>query len=93
MTVTGWSLSLATNTGIQILDQLGRVNAILPMPPGGQPSNLCFGGSGFDVLYVSAVGKVWRRAVEDTGCNPFEVPVRTRKGCGGKCLDQYLGVE
>jgi gluconolactonase len=67
---------VATNMGIQILDQLGRVNAILPMPPGGQPSNLCFGGPGFDVLYVSAVGKVWRRQLKTQGCNPFEVPVR-----------------
>jgi sugar lactone lactonase YvrE len=68
---------VATNMGIQVLDQLGRVNAILPMPPGGQqPSNLCFGGKGFDVLYVSAVGKVWRRKLKVRGCNPFEAPVR-----------------
>jgi sugar lactone lactonase YvrE/enterochelin esterase-like enzyme len=68
---------VATNMGIQVLDQLGRVNAILPMPPGGQqPSNLCFGGPGFDVLYVSAVGKVWRRTLKVRGCNPFEAPVR-----------------
>jgi gluconolactonase len=68
---------VATNMGIQILDQLGRVNAILPMPTGGQqPSNLCFGGPGFDVLYVSAVGKVWKRRLKAQGCNPFETPVR-----------------
>ena len=68
---------VATNMGVQVLDQLGRVNAILPMPPGGQqPSNLCFGGKGFDVLYVSAVGKVWRRKLNVRGCNPFEAPVR-----------------
>jgi sugar lactone lactonase YvrE len=67
---------VATNMGIQVLDQLGRVNAILPMPPGGQPSNLCLGGKSFDVLYVSAVGKVWRRRLKTRGCNPFEAPVR-----------------
>ena len=68
---------VATNMGIQVLDQLGRVNAILPMPYGGQqPSNLCFGGPGFDVLYVSAVGKVWRRKMKVRGCNAFEAPVR-----------------
>ena len=33
---------VATNLGIQILDQLGRVNAIIPMPTGGA-ANLCFG--------------------------------------------------
>jgi gluconolactonase len=62
--------------GIQILDQLGRVNAVLPTPGGGQPSNLCFGGPGFDVLYVTCVGKVWRRKLKAQGCNPFEMPVR-----------------
>jgi gluconolactonase len=67
---------VATNMGIQVLDQLGRVNAILPTPPGGQPSNLCLGGKSFDVLYVSAVGKVWRRRLKTRGCNPFEAPVR-----------------
>jgi gluconolactonase len=68
---------VATNMGIQVLDQLGRVNAILPMPPGGQqPSNLCFGGKDFDVLYVTAVGKVWRRRLKVQGCNPFDAPVR-----------------
>jgi len=68
---------VTTNMGIQILDQLGRVNAILPLPQGAQqPSNLCFGGKDFDVLFVSAVGKVWRRRLKTQGCNPFEVPVR-----------------
>jgi len=67
---------VATNMGIQILDQLGRVNAVLPTPGGGQPSNLCFGGPGFDVLYVTCVGKVWRRKLKAQGCNPFEMPVR-----------------
>lgn len=68
---------VATNMGIQVLDQLGRVNAILPMPRGGQqPSNLCFGGKDFDVLYVSAVGKVWKRRLKVQGCNPFDAPVR-----------------
>jgi sugar lactone lactonase YvrE len=63
--------------GIQVLDQLGRVNAILPLPRGAQqPSNLCFGGKGFDVLYVSAVGKVWKRRLKVQGCNPFDAPVR-----------------
>ena len=70
------SVYVATNSGIQILDQLGRVNAIVPLPPGGQPSNLCLGGPGFDVLYVSAVGKVWRRRLKAQGCNPFEAPLR-----------------
>jgi gluconolactonase len=66
---------VTTNMGIQVLDQLGRVNAIIPVPTG-QPSNLCFGGKDFDVLYVSSRDKVWRRRLKARGCNPFEAPVR-----------------
>ena len=62
---------VATNMGIQVLDPLGRVNAILPVPSG-QPSNCCFGGADFDVLYVSSGGKVYRRKLKTRGCNPFE---------------------
>jgi len=66
-------LYVATSLGIQILDPLGRVNAILPMPKG-QPSNCCFGGADFSVLYVSCGGKVWRRKLNVRGCNSFEAP-------------------
>jgi gluconolactonase len=67
---------VATNMGIQVLDQLGRVNLILPMPGNGQPSNCCFGGKDFDVLYVSCGDKVWRRKLKTRGCNSFRTPVR-----------------
>jgi gluconolactonase len=66
-------LYVATSLGIQILDPIGRVNAILPMPSG-HPSNCCFGGPGFDVLYVSCGNKVYRRQLKTRGCNPFEPP-------------------
>lgn len=59
--------------GIQILDQTGRVNAILPVPSG-QPSNCCFGGPGFNTLYVSCGDKVYRRKLKVHGDNPFETP-------------------
>lgn len=57
--------------GIQILDQAGRVNAILPVPSG-QASNVCFGGKGFDVLYVTCGDKVYRRKLRTRGANSFE---------------------
>jgi gluconolactonase len=66
---------VTTNMGIQVLDQLGRVNAIIPVPSG-QPSNCCFGGPDFNVLYVTCVDKVYRRRLKATGCNPFETPVK-----------------
>jgi gluconolactonase len=68
-------LYVASSLGIQVLDPLGRVNAILPMPSG-HPSNCCFGGTDFSVLYVSDGGKVWRRKLKVRGCNPFEAPNR-----------------
>jgi gluconolactonase len=66
-------LYVTTRLGIQVLDQLGRVNAIIPVPSG-QGSNCCFGGPGFDVLYVTCVDKVYRRKLKVRGCNPFEAP-------------------
>jgi sugar lactone lactonase YvrE len=66
-------LYVATRLGIQVLDPLGRVNAILPVPSG-QASNCCFGGRDFDVLYASCGGRVYRRRLRVRGCNPFEAP-------------------
>jgi gluconolactonase len=66
-------LYVATRLGIQVLDPIGRVNAILPLPMG-QPSNCCFGGPAFDVLYVTCGKKVYRRQLRVRGCNPFEPP-------------------
>ncbi len=64
-------------SGIQVMDQLGRVNAIIPVPPSkGQASNLCFGGPDFDILYVSCHDKVFRRKVKVKGANNFEKPVK-----------------
>jgi len=69
---------VATRLGIQVMDQLGRVNAILPVPSG-QSSNLCFGGTGFDVLYVSCGSKVYRRRLHVRGVNPFDAPVKAAR--------------
>jgi sugar lactone lactonase YvrE/enterochelin esterase-like enzyme len=64
-------------SGIQVLDQLGRVNAIIPVPKTkGQVSNLCFGGSNFDILYISCHDKVFRRKVKIKGANNFEKPLK-----------------
>ena len=64
-------------SGIQVMDQLGRVNAIIPVPKTkGQVSNLCFGGANFDVLYISCHDKVYRRKVKVKGANNFEKPVK-----------------
>lgn len=66
---------VATRLGIQVLDQTGRVNAILPVPSG-QSSNLCFGGKNFDILYVTSNDKVYRRKMNVRGANTFETNSR-----------------
>lgn len=75
---TAGRVYVTTNMGIQILDQTGRVNAIMPVPvtPGTQTSNLCFGGPGFSTLYVSCGDKVYRRKLRTRGANNFDLPVK-----------------
>jgi sugar lactone lactonase YvrE len=68
---------VATNLGIQILDQLGRVNAIIPMPTGGA-ANLCFGGKDFDTMFVACFGKVYKRKFKTRGVNTFESPFKPK---------------
>ena len=74
---TAGRMFVASRLGVQILDQLGRVEAILPIPPSnGQASNVCFGGADFNILYVSAGDKVFRRKLKTRGVNSFEKPVK-----------------
>lgn len=74
---TAGRMFVASRLGVQILDQLGRVEAILPIPPSnGQASNVCFGGTNFDVLYVSAGDKVFRRKLKTRGVNAFDKPIK-----------------
>jgi gluconolactonase len=68
-------LWVATRIGLQVCDQAGRVNAIIPTP-NGRVSNLCFGGESFDVLYATCGDKVYRRKVRVKGANHFEPPFK-----------------
>src|SRR5262249_53876428 len=45
-------LYVATRMGIQVCDQAGRVNCIIPTP-NGKIANLCFGGENFDTLFAT----------------------------------------
>jgi gluconolactonase len=74
---TSGRVYVSTRLGIQVLDQLGRVNAIIPAPASNsQTSNVCFGGPNFDILYVSAGDKVFRRRLKTRGVNSFDKPVK-----------------
>jgi sugar lactone lactonase YvrE/enterochelin esterase-like enzyme len=74
---TAGRIFVATRLGIQVMDQLGRVEAIVPIPASnGQASNVCFGGRDFSILYVSAGDKVFRRKLKTRGVNSFDKPVK-----------------
>jgi sugar lactone lactonase YvrE len=74
---TAGRIFVATRLGIQVMDQLGRVEAIIPIPASnGQASNVCFGGADFNILYVSAGDKVFRRKLKTRGVNSFDKPIK-----------------
>jgi predicted alpha/beta superfamily hydrolase len=69
----GW-LYVATDLGVQVCDQAGRVNAILPVP-NGPVSAVAFGGEHFDTLYATSGRLVYRRRLNATGANPWAAPI------------------
>ncbi|MCE6992874.1 SMP-30/gluconolactonase/LRE family protein [Dyadobacter sp. CY323] len=64
---------VATNSGVQILDQTGRVNAILPTPDG-HASKITFGGKDSDVLYVTTNRNIYERRLNVKGVSGRDVP-------------------
>jgi sugar lactone lactonase YvrE/enterochelin esterase-like enzyme len=73
-------LYVATEQGIQISDQPGRINAILNKPQRGLVSNLAFAGPDLRTLYVTAEDKVFKRRLRRSGVKPWEksLPPRPR---------------
>ena len=71
-------LWVATKAGLQVCDQAGRVNCIIPTP-NGKVSNLTFGGENMDVLYATCGDKVYSRKVKVKGANAFEKPFAPTK--------------
>jgi gluconolactonase len=68
-------LYVATRMGIQVCDQAGRVNCIIPTP-NGRVSNLCFGGPEFDTLYATCGDQVFKRRVKTRGIPPGGAPIK-----------------
>jgi len=68
-------LYVATRMGIQVCDQPGRVNAIIPTP-NGRIANLCFGGPNFDIIYATCGDRVYRRKVKTQGVNAYQSPTK-----------------
>ena len=68
-------LYVATAMGVQVCDQAGRVNAIIPTP-NGKASNVYFGGPNFDTLYVTAGEKVFKRKTKVKGANAYQEAIK-----------------
>jgi enterochelin esterase-like enzyme len=66
-------LYVATPAGIQVCDQAGRVNCILPVPTG-RVTSVCFGGENFDRLYVACGDKVYVRKLKVRGSPAWAPP-------------------
>ncbi|HSE21203.1 MAG TPA: SMP-30/gluconolactonase/LRE family protein [Pyrinomonadaceae bacterium] len=68
-------LYVATPMGIQICDQVGRVQAIITTP-NGKVTSLTFGGVNFDVLYALSGDKVYRRKLKVKGAPAWAEPIK-----------------
>lgn len=71
----GW-LYVATQSGIQVLDQAGRVNGIIANPDRRAASAVVFGGANHDILTIIAEGKVFRRKTKAKGVLSSEAPIK-----------------
>ncbi len=71
----GW-LYVATQSGIQMLDQAGRVNGIIANPERRAASAVVFGGANHDILTIVAEGKIFRRKTKAKGVLSSEPPIK-----------------
>jgi sugar lactone lactonase YvrE len=65
-------LLVATDLGLQICDQPGRVVGILAKPQPGPLTNAVFAGPDLQTLYVTSGDKVFRRHMRISGVRPWE---------------------
>lgn len=68
-------LYTTTAMGIQVSDQLGRVNYIISKP-GDSLQDVKLAGEGLNLLYVTSNGKLFRRRLNTKGVLPFLPPVK-----------------
>jgi gluconolactonase len=68
-------LYVATNLGIQVCDQAGKVQCIIPTP-NGRLSNFAFGGEHFDVLFATCGDRVYKRKMKVIGANAWDRPTK-----------------
>jgi gluconolactonase len=66
-------LYVATAMGIQVCDQAGKVQCIIPTP-NNRLSNFTFGGERFDTLYATCGDRVYKRKLKVIGVNAWDIP-------------------
>lgn len=58
-------LYAATGMGVQVCDQAGRVNFIIPTPQ--EPRDICFGGKDLSELFIACGDKIYKRSTKVHG--------------------------
>jgi len=76
------NLYAATNLGVQVCDQNGRVRAILQLPYG-PVTGLCFGGKNYDQLFVICGGRLYKRTLKVKGVPAWTQPVEPKSQGAG----------
>ena len=71
-------LYVTTRMGVQVCDQAGRVNCIIPTP-NGRIANLCFGGANFDTLFATCGDTVYSRKLKTKGLSPSDPPLKPKR--------------
>ena len=67
---------IATPLGVQVFDQLGRVQAIIPAPLTASLSNVEFGGAAMDEMFITNGDKVFKRKTKVKGVVSWRPPVK-----------------
>ncbi len=76
---TAGRIYVTTAMGVQVLDQLGRVNFIFGKPKAAWHSNVVFAGVDRDILVLTCGDSVYRRKIRATGVDPWKSPVAPPK--------------
>jgi sugar lactone lactonase YvrE len=74
---TAGRLYVATKLGIQVCDQAGRVNCIIPTP-NGVVTNVTFGGDKFGTLYATCGDRVYKRKLNTAGAQSYLAPIKPK---------------
>lgn len=75
------NLYVATEIGVQVCDQNGRVRAILSLP-GGAVTSLWFGAGESDALFVNCGNKLFKRKLKAAGAPSQKVVIPVSQGAG-----------